>query len=128
MGGLRKRALFLVIVATVSALAQDKQELCSGNTYQVGVCLTRQYKIIDAEMTATFFAAMKAAASDYTPSDIRNWKLAQRRWIAYRDAECKAEYGLWGGGSGGPNALKSCLINLTKERSAHLKETFYLSK
>jgi uncharacterized protein YecT (DUF1311 family) len=45
-------------------------------------------------------------------------------WISYRDAGCKAEYGLWGGGSGGPNAQTLCLIRLTRQRTVKLKNAY----
>jgi len=52
---------------------------------------------------------------------VQNLKDAERKWMAYRDAICKAEYGLVGGGSAGPSIQVSCLIRITKQRIADLQ-------
>jgi len=69
---------------------------------------------------------LKVTKEIYTPEDVRNLKDAERQWIAYRDAACKAEYGLWGMGSGGPSARTVCLIRITKQRIVDLKDAYIM--
>lgn len=46
---------------------------------------------------------------------------AERLWIRYRDANCDAERGLYGGGSGGPTTYAACIAAVTEARVAELK-------
>jgi hypothetical protein len=72
-------------------------------------------------LNMTYQLALKTVTSGYTTRDVQNLREAEKMWIAYRDAACKAEYGLWGGGSGGPDANTMCLVRLTRQRTAELK-------
>jgi uncharacterized protein YecT (DUF1311 family) len=90
------------------------------------MCLLRILKKTDAELNQTYRQSMKETAGTYTPQDVVKLKNAQRLWIMYRDAACNAEYGLWGGGSGGPAAHSLCLIRITRERITALKAAYLL--
>jgi uncharacterized protein YecT (DUF1311 family) len=114
--------LILLVFAFTAAIAQEPEEACSGTTYDQSVCLSAKHKRTDAELNASYQKALKSA--HYGEKDVQNLKDAQRKWIVYRDAACEAEYYLWGGGSGGPNAHIMCLIELTKERTTHLKVAY----
>ncbi|WP_334194832.1 lysozyme inhibitor LprI family protein [Pararhodobacter sp.] len=46
---------------------------------------------------------------------------AQRAWIAYRDANCAMEYGLWGAGSMRQIAGADCQMRMTAERMLELR-------
>lgn len=110
--------LSLWLVATPS-FAQS-EDACEGTTYDVSVCLLRVLKKFEVKLNVTYRQAMKAATDNHRPQDVFNLKDAQRKWVAYRDAVCKAEYGLSGGGSGGPAERSLCLISMTKERIGDL--------
>ena len=60
-------------------------------------CMAKVLKTIDAELNVGYQRALKVTKNQWTPTDVQNLKDAQRKWIAYRDAVCKAEYGLVGG-------------------------------
>ena len=108
----------------VQSVAQD--ESCDGNTYETAVCLVRVLKRVDAELNTVYQTALKVAKDPYTPADVQNLKDAERKWIAYRDAACKAERGLWGTGTGGPATHSICLIRITELRIADLKTAYLL--
>ena len=64
------------------------------------------------------------AAND-TPNDTRSLAIdsatetlraAQRAWITFRDAECRASYASWGEGSFRTVAHAACLLDLTARR------------
>jgi uncharacterized protein YecT (DUF1311 family) len=59
-----------------------------------------------------------------TGDDLANLKNAQRLWIQFRDANCKAEYDLYEGGSAGPTVKTACLEAMTRHRTEEL-ETMY---
>lgn len=46
---------------------------------------------------------------------------AQRAWIAFRDANCAMEYGVWGAGSMRQIAGASCQMRMTAERALELR-------
>lgn len=47
---------------------------------------------------------------------------AQRAWIAFRDANCAMEYGLWGAGSMRQIAGADCQLRMTAERTIALRQ------
>jgi uncharacterized protein YecT (DUF1311 family) len=57
-------------------------------------------------------------------TDQRNLRAAQRLWVQFRDADCSAEYHLYGGGSGGPMAKSACLEAVTRQRMADLSAIY----
>ena len=114
-------SIALLLVLSTIAFAQDEESKCDGTTYDMSVCLSKIHKNVDSELNSVYRQALKAFSDNYRPQDVENLRTAQRRWIAYRDADCRAEYGLWGGGSGGPNANLICLIKRTRQRLADLR-------
>jgi uncharacterized protein YecT (DUF1311 family) len=83
--------------------------------------LAKSLKAVDAELNAEYRKALKVAKDQYKPADLQNLRDAEREWVAYRDALCKAEYGLVGGGTAGPSIQISYLIRITKQRIADLQ-------
>jgi len=115
---------FILLGFSTLAVSQDDEAKCCCTTYDMSVCFSRIHKQVDAALNTTYQGALKAVTASYTPQDVQNLKEAERTWMAYRDATCKAEYGLWGGGSGGPNARIICLIRLTRQRTAELENAY----
>ena len=118
---------FVVISLLVSigtaAIAQDEETKCCCSTYDMSVCLSKVHDKVDADLNTTFQKALDMTER-FGNQDVENLKDAERKWIEYRDAACKAEYGLWGGGSGGPNARTMCVIRLTRHRTSDLKNVY----
>ena len=81
-------------------------------------------KTVDAQLNVEYQRALKITKDQWTPSDLQNLRDAQRKWVAYRDAVCKAEFGLVGRGTAGPSIRISCLIRITKERIADLQAEY----
>ena len=104
-------------------MAQDEETKCCCTTYDMSVCLSKVHDKVDAELNATYQKAL-SMTKRFGEQDVENLKDAEQKWIAYRDAACKAEHGLWGKGSGGPNAHAMCVIRLTRQRTADLKSVY----
>jgi uncharacterized protein YecT (DUF1311 family) len=51
-------------------------------------------------------------------------QVTQRLWVQFRDANCSAEYSLYGGGSAGPTARAACIEAVTRQRTAELKTMY----
>ncbi len=110
----------LLVTPGATTAAQNPEGKCDGTNLEISICLDAAYKAADAELNAAYQQALKRAAQ-YSGTDVGKLRAAERAWIAYRDADCEAERGLWGRGSGGPNAYAMCRIALTMERTEHLK-------
>jgi uncharacterized protein YecT (DUF1311 family) len=118
---------FIIFGFSTVAVCQNDVAKCCCTTYDTSVCLSRIHKQVDAALNTTYQQALNAVTAIYTTQDVQNLKEAEKVWIVYRDAACKAEYGLWGGGSGGPNAHIACLIRLTRQRTSELKSAYLLN-
>jgi uncharacterized protein YecT (DUF1311 family) len=117
----------LLILQTLVVPSVAQQESCEGSTYDIGNCMTRILKKVDIELNAAYQNSLKDA-KQYTPGDVQNLKDAERKWIAYRDAACKAERGLWGSGTGAPTAYMGCLVRITEERIAALRKAYMVEE
>jgi|ERR1700687_4931336 len=114
--------ILLVSIGT-AAIAQDEETKCCCSTYDMSVCLSKVHDKVDADLNTTYQKALDMTER-FGSHDDENLKDAERKWIEYRDAACKAEYGLWGRGSGGPNAHTMCVIRLTRQRTTDLKNVY----
>jgi len=108
-------------------VAQSADDDCAGTTAETTACLYARYKTEDASLNAIYQRALKSAA-EHSPKDLANLRDAQRKWVAYRDAACEAEYSLWGLGTGGPSAREACLLRVTRSRIEDLKSAYFLSE
>jgi len=100
--------------------SQQGTAICDGNTAETTACLVGQYQKSDADLNAVYREAIESATT-YGPNDLANLRAAQRRWIAYRDAACEAEFSLYHGGTGGGPAKFACLGRITDQRIQELK-------
>ena len=91
----------------------------------MSVCLQKVDKKVDAEQSATYQKAL-IASQKFGDKALDDLKEAETQWLAYRDAECRAEYDRWGGGSGGPNARTICKIRTTRQRIVELKHRYHV--
>jgi uncharacterized protein YecT (DUF1311 family) len=114
-------AVFLALLVLASP---SVSQTCDGNTAEVAACMAKVLKKVDAELNVEYQRALKVAKVQWTLTDVQNLKDTQRKWIAYRDAVCKAEWGLVGGGTAGPSIHISCLIRITRERIADLEAEY----
>jgi len=115
--------LSLFVGLGTNAIAQGEETKCCCTTYDMSVCLSKVHDKVDAELNTTYQKAL-SMTTRLGDQDVDNLRDAEQKWIAYRDAACKAEYGLWGKGSGGPNAHAMCVIRLTRQRTADLKSVY----
>ena len=113
-------------MAIGSATATETEESkCCCTTYDMSVCLSNVDKKVDAEQSTTYQKAL-IASQKFGDTATDDLKAAETQWLAYRDAECKAGYDLWGGGSGGPNARTMCKIRITRQRTVELKRRYHV--
>ncbi len=89
-------------------------------TVAIENCFDKAYKAADSTLNQKYGQISNVLQAD----DLRRLKVAQRLWIQFRDATCKAESDLYTGGTASAPAYSACLEELTRERAAEL-ETIY---
>ena len=90
-------------------------------TPAVEVCATWDLRIADLNLNDAYLAEVAAIDKAVVPLNVREkWHdalvEAQRRWIAFRDAECALTGYEWYGGSGRAGVETTCLTEMTKSR------------
>jgi uncharacterized protein YecT (DUF1311 family) len=90
---------------------------------------------VTADAYDCFASATKAAdvrLDDYlahinralVPSEVAALERSQSLWMQYREADCSAERGLYGSGTGGPVAYQACLEALDRGRLIDLEASY----
>lgn len=79
------------------------------------------YQKADSEMTVIYKKVLKSLADPKQKQALIN---AQRNWIKYKEAHCKAIADIYLGGSMRGMVYSNCLETLTKERKRNL-ETYF---
>lgn len=83
-------------------------------------------EILNDEYQATMSALRAAdAMEELAPPDLtreRALREAQRAWVAFRDAECRAHHALWGGGTLRQVVGANCVMVETAERAIELRQ------
>lgn len=102
----------------------DRREAVS--TPEVALCAQRDFEAADARLNTAYRAALAAIDKTDVPADARaDWRRAlveaQRRWIAFRDAECTVTGFEWYGGTGRSTAELGCQRALTEARTKQLR-------
>lgn len=98
-----------------SAQAQD----CDANQASMNQCASQEYKALDAELNTQYNAQMGYLK---TPARKKALQDAQKKWIAFRDADCQYQAGKREeGGSMWPLVQAQCLSAQTKVRVEQLK-------
>lgn len=93
-------------------------------------CSYAEHQTADKELNAVYQRAVKFLKDTYGPAEIKaaggqdpaaDLKDAQRKWVAFRDANCRSLGTQMFGGSGQDTIVAGCLAAMTKERVKELK-------
>ena len=98
------------------------------STLEINDCAEQEFKRADARLNAAY-KAMLARIDTGTDFDAKTKaglrtavQDAQRKWLAFRDADCKGAVGReWTGGTGQTYAVYSCLTEKTVARVRDLE-------
>ncbi len=141
-----KTAAFLLLlpclaysgVAQQSAATQNPCDQKPTTQRQMDDCASSEYKRADARLNKVYRKAVQYMTDDlerarkqhdqkqtkYEETAIASLKEAERRWISYRDIQCKAAAQQYEGGSMAPMIYSQCLTKLTEHRTADLKSIY----
>lgn len=123
------RLLLALLLVPLPALAQENTVNCAEAVTQVDMtyCADRAWKLADEDLNLAygFAQAMMKQIDAALPQDQRGaeqaLREAQRAWIGFRDAGCKAEGYRAAGGSMQPMVVASCLERVTRARTEELR-------
>jgi uncharacterized protein YecT (DUF1311 family) len=123
------RLAAVVLLSVLPAMAAAQAVDCDNALTQadMNACAYQDWEQADAELNALWpkaRAAMKRLDSVLS-DDLRGADAAllasQRAWIAFRDAQCRAEGFAMRGGSAEPMLVSGCLATLTRQRIEDLR-------
>lgn len=92
-------------------------------------CTHQDYQKADKELNDVYAKLMKSTKESFTPDitaganqdPAADLKDAQKKWIAFRDANCRFAGTEMLGGTGQPLIVNGCLASMTKDRVKELK-------
>lgn len=114
---MRRFAVVLCLTAG-AASAQDVDCTKAVAQQDMNACAAEEYRAADAELNAVWRDTMSWAGGVSLDDELR---VAQRAWIAFRDAACGVEAAVWEGGSMAPLIHATCMTRLTRARIADLQ-------
>jgi uncharacterized protein YecT (DUF1311 family) len=107
--------IFMALGIGCSAQAED----CNASQTAMNACAGKELSGLDAELNTQYKAQLGYLKS---PARKEAFKQAQRKWIAFRDADCLYQVGKAAeGGSMWPMAQAQCLTEHTRVRVEQLK-------
>jgi len=129
------RSLLLLSFLSVSMFAQqqlgsdqqakNEEDACCCTTYDTNVCLSKVKEKVDKELNVVYQSVLKRRHDDPENAELRD---AEKARIACRDATCKAEAGLYRGGSIMPTIEFYCVLRVSRQRIADLKNAYLFDR
>lgn len=121
--------LALALAAFALPVAAQEGDCADAITQsEMNICAADQWQAADRDLNVTYrgvMAEMKLIDADL-PAELRGaeqaLREAQRAWITFRDANCKAAGFRMRGGSAEPLLVYGCLRDLTETRTQELRD------
>jgi uncharacterized protein YecT (DUF1311 family) len=118
-------------LATATGAARAQECGDAGSTVEISQCYERALQRADAELNRAYQTALRGARDDSAlpPAQKGRWEAAlrdaQRKWVAFRDADCKELIGYeWYGGTGMGSAMLACMLGKTRARTKELMDRY----
>lgn len=103
------------------------------NAFESYACADAEFRAADVELNDIYRRVLAHIAENGgdKPYDSASWteamKVAQRAWVAFRDADCKGVVPVeWSGGRGSKAAVLGCMREKTRVRTQELAERYGL--
>ncbi|HEV2681976.1 MAG TPA: lysozyme inhibitor LprI family protein [Rhodanobacter sp.] len=127
----RARRIALAFVVLLAAGGPAWADDCKNatSTVQMNECMVQGAKVVDAKLNETYrrvLATLDGADDDAKQSYPASTKAAlieaQRAWVKYRDADCKAVFNRWKGGTIRTVMEQGCMKDRAEQRIKELAE------
>lgn len=123
------RAALAALAALAAPQAGAQEVNCAAPVTQLDMnfCAERAWKLADEDLNLAYGMArsLMRQTDAALPEADRGAEVAlrdaQRAWIAFRDAACRAEGYVWFGGSIRPQVVALCLERMTRARTEELR-------
>lgn len=123
------RLVLALLLMPLPAFAQENDVNCAEPATQsdMNFCANRAWQMADEDLNLAygFAQTMMKQVDAALPEDQRGAEQAlleaQRAWLAFRDAGCKAEGYRVAGGSMQPMVVATCLERVTRARTEELR-------
>ena len=112
--------LLLIASAAFSVSAQEKKpDPCpdAQSQFEMNQCAGKAYKAADAELNKVY----QKLAAVLDEAEKAQLKTVETAWLKYRDANCEFVGDQFKGGSIRPMIYAFCLADMTRNRTAELK-------
>ena len=119
-------AVFLLLGSLSAEAQMDDPCTTQSSTMEVNACAEKQYREQDQLLNPAYEAVLKVIAATNSPGvsgDSPRQLLirSQRKWIEFRDADCKAQEKVYQSGTVRTAIYLGCLRNRTEQRIKELK-------
>ena len=120
-----KRAVFFYWTPRRDAPALAQCGRNAAAREELGACLDHLLQTAERDLTQTYALRFQEArqrdAAQKNEEAVAAFRKAADAWRGYRDAECARRTAAFGGGSGGADALKACIVEMTRRRVLELQ-------
>ncbi|MER8750272.1 lysozyme inhibitor LprI family protein [Mesorhizobium sp. M1050] len=106
----------ILVLAGASAARAQECDRSDDSQQMMNICAGEDYQEADARLNKAYQDLISADDADSK----RLLQVAQRAWIAFRDAECAHSTAASAGGSIHPMEVSQCLARLTNDRIEQL--------
>lgn len=113
-------ALLVVLTGGYASGQGKKPDPCANAQTQaeMNICAGKEYQAADKALNQTYQRLVSMLNGD----EKLQLKGAQNAWLKYRDANCEFVADQYKGGSIRPTILGLCLADMTRNRTAELKD------
>ena len=101
------------VFSVTGAVAQDVDCEEASDQTSLNICADQDYKAADEALNTAFLELRDGLEQE----DADRLKVAQRDWIAYRDAMCAFVGGPTEGASANPMVVSNCLASITNTQT-----------
>ena len=121
-------AVLLLLVALSAEAEPDDSCTTQSSTIEINSCADKQYRQQDKLLNRAYEAVLRVVATKNAPgvsgdSPRQLLILSQRKWIEFRDADCKAQEKVYQDGTARTAVYLECLRDRTKQRIKELDLT-----
>jgi uncharacterized protein YecT (DUF1311 family) len=124
---MKPAAAMALLLCAAGAQAQEVNCAAPVTQLDMNICADRAWKLADEDLNLAYGMArsLMRQTDAALPEGDRGAEVAlrdaQRAWIAFRDAACRAEGYVWFGGSIRPLVVSTCLERMTRARTEELR-------
>lgn len=121
MNKIKTSCALAIITLSLTAYASDNRCFEQAQTQtQINACAASDFKAADSDLNNIYHQMMNKIGNDQSTKNLLI--AAQRKWVEFRDAECKFSTVRTADGSINSMRLNSCLADVTRSRISEFQD------